>query len=147
MDYLKRAVELSKISLDSDEFPAGAVLVTKKRNVYESKPSLPHNHGETMVIDMAIASEGAPLNEAVMYASMQPCMMCSSKMYWAGIKKVNYVIPKSAVNTTYAYENDMNTEEVAHTFWNPIVMEQDPTYFDEAIELYKTWEQKINEKL
>lgn len=143
MDYLKRAVELAKASLDAGQFPAGAVLVSKNGAVYESKPSLAYNHGETMVIDMAIASEGAPLVDATIYASMHPCLMCSSKMYWAGIKNVEYVIPKSAVNAAYCYENSEDVDEIIKTFHDPITMTHIPTLQNVAIELYNTWVQKI----
>jgi tRNA(Arg) A34 adenosine deaminase TadA len=40
MHYLQQAVDLSRKSLEAGEFPAGAVLVTKKGNVYESDPSV-----------------------------------------------------------------------------------------------------------
>ncbi|MES2225803.1 MAG: deaminase [Patescibacteria group bacterium] len=142
-DYLKRAVELAKASFAAGEFPAGAVLVTKSAKVYESKPSLPHNHGETMVIDMAIAAEGAPLTGAIIYASMQPCLMCSSKMYWAGIDTVHYVIPKSSVRADYAYESQASTEILAADFFKPIVMTHHPEFLQEALEAYDEWVRKI----
>jgi tRNA(Arg) A34 adenosine deaminase TadA len=86
-EYLNKAVRLSRKSFEAGEFPAGAVLVTKSGNVYESDPSLPHYHSECMVIDKAIKAEGCPLTDAVIYASMESCLMCSAKMYWAGVTK------------------------------------------------------------
>lgn len=50
MDYLRQAVKLSRKSFDAGKFPAGAVLVTKSGNVYESDPSLAYYHGECMAI-------------------------------------------------------------------------------------------------
>ena len=143
MDYLARAVELSRASFDAGEFPAGAVLVSKNGNVYESKPSLPHNHGEMMVIDMAIELEGAPLSGATVYASMQPCLMCSAKMYWAGVGNVQYVVPKTAVNAQYAYEDNEGTQEIAKNFWKPIIMTQAPEMLEEALAIYRQWANKI----
>jgi tRNA(Arg) A34 adenosine deaminase TadA len=143
MDYLKQAIELSKASFDAGQFPAGAVLVTKSGKVYESKPSLPHNHGETMVVDMAVESEGLSLTGAVMYASMQPCMMCMAKMYWAGIDTVHYIIPKTAVRVDYAYESDMNAEEIAESLFRPIILTAHPELIDEAFHFYQDWVKKI----
>jgi tRNA(Arg) A34 adenosine deaminase TadA len=80
MNYLQQAIDLSSKSFEAGEFPAGAVLVTKSGNVYESDPSLPYYHGECMVIDKAVRAEGYPLTGAVMYASMEPCLMCSAKL-------------------------------------------------------------------
>jgi tRNA(Arg) A34 adenosine deaminase TadA len=143
MDYLQRAIELSRASFEAGQFPAGAVLVTKSGGVYESKPSLPHNHGETMVIDMAIAAEGAPLVGATMYGSMQPCLMCTSKMYWAGIENAQYVLSKKDVRADYAYENVQDTGQVATTFFKPIKMEQSYEFKDEAMGIYSAWVKKI----
>jgi tRNA(Arg) A34 adenosine deaminase TadA len=143
MDYLKRAVELAQTSFEAGEFPAGAVLVSKNGGVYESKPSVPHNHGETMVIDMAIEAEGAPLIGATIYASMQPCLMCSSKMYWAGIENVHYAIPKSDVRADYAYENDSDTAAIVSKFFKPLNMTQHPELMGEALATYKEWVRKI----
>jgi tRNA(Arg) A34 adenosine deaminase TadA len=146
MDHLKRAVELARISFEAGEFPAGAVLVTKNGKVYESTPSLPHNHGEMMVIDMAIAAEGAPLAGATMYASMQSCLMCTAKMYWAGVETVQYVIPKSEVRADYGYEDVSDTATVGLGFFKPITMIHMPEYQQEALEAYVAWENKINGK-
>ncbi len=146
MDYLKRAVELAKISLEAGEFPAGAVLVSKSGKVYESKPSVPYNHGETMVIDMAIESEGEPLVVgATIYASMQPCLMCSSKMYWAGIENAHFVIPKKNVRADYAYENELDTTAVASNFFKPITMTHHSELLDEAMSAYVAWVNKIED--
>lgn len=143
MNYLSRAVELSKISLDAGEFPAGAVLVTKNGGVYESKPSVPHNHGECMVVDDAVQAEGHPLTGAVMYASMQPCLMCSSKMYWAGVEQVEYAIPKQAVNMEYAYENNEDTEKITSSFWKPLHMQHISDLQEEALTIYKLWVSRL----
>lgn len=145
-DYLKQAVDLSRKSFEAGEFPAGAVLVTKSGNVYESDPSLAHYHGECMVIDKAIKAEGAPLNGAVMYASMESCLMCSAKMYWAGITQVHFVIPKSKTNALYAYEDDRPMSEHTGKFNTPLESIQDDTLLDEAFGLYEAWVKKIETK-
>lgn len=143
MDYLKRAVELAKTSFEAGEFPAGAVLVSKNGKVYESKPSLPHNHGEMMVIDSAIEAEGAPLISATIYASMQPCLMCSAKMYWAGIDTVHYVIPKSSVRADYAYESSLDVDATVAAFFKTIQMTQHPELHGHAMGSYEAWVRKI----
>ena len=143
MDYLKRAVDLSKASLEAGMFPAGAVLVTKKGNTYESGPSVAHNHGESMVVDQAVEKEGLPLTGAMMYASMHPCLMCSARMYWAGVRNVEFVIPKSAVNAEYAYENNGDVDEIVKTFHEPVEMVQKPELFTTAISYYNEWVKKI----
>jgi tRNA(Arg) A34 adenosine deaminase TadA len=146
-DYLQKAVDLSRKSFEAGEFPAGALLVTKSGAVYESDPSLPHYHGECMVIDKAIKAEGYPLADAVMYASMESCLMCSAKMYWAGITKVHYVIAKSQTDAKYAYEDAKPMQDRIEQFNTPIVAKQDATLLDEALSLYKAWVEKIEGKV
>lgn len=143
MDYLRQAVDLSRKSFEAGEFPAGAVLVTKSGSVYESDPSLPHYHGECMVIDKAIKAEGYTLTGAIIYASMESCLMCSAKMYWAGITKVHFVIPKAKTNTKYAYEDALPMQDRIKQFNMPIAAEQDDTLLDEALGFYEAWVKKI----
>jgi tRNA(Arg) A34 adenosine deaminase TadA len=142
MDYLRRAVELAKASFDAGQFPAGAVLVSKRGAVYESKPSVAHNHGECMVIDMAINAEGSA-EGAVVYASMQPCLMCSAKMYWAKVGEVRYVLAKTDVRADYAYENAEDTTAVAKGFFAPLAMTQEPALVPDALAIYNEWVSKI----
>ncbi|HSE29434.1 MAG TPA: deaminase [Candidatus Saccharimonadales bacterium] len=145
-DYLRQAVNLSRKSFEAGEFPAGAILVTEAGNVYESDPSLPHYHGECMVIDKAIRAEGYPLTGAVMYGSMESCLMCSAKMYWAGITEVHFVIPKEKTNTLYAYEDDLPMQGRIKQFNTPITATQDSGLLDEALGLYEAWVKKIENK-
>lgn len=87
-----------------------------------------------MVIDMAIEAEGPPLAGATIYASMQPCLMCSAKMYWVGIDAVHYVIPKSSVRADYAYESPLDSDATVAAFFRPIQMTQHSELQGEAME-------------
>jgi tRNA(Arg) A34 adenosine deaminase TadA len=78
-----------------------------------------------------------------MYASMESCLMCSAKMYWAGVHKVNYVIPKSKVNTTFAYEDDKPMTKHTASFHVALESIQDDTLLDEALRLYNEWVERI----
>lgn len=142
MEHLKRAIELSKTSLEAGNFPAGAVLISKSGKVYESAPSSLHNHAETTVIDMAIESGGSPFAEATIYASMQPCLMCLSKMYWAGVGTVYYVLSKKDVQAEHVYENAEDIDQIAATFFKPINMIHSPELRQEALDIYTAWADK-----
>ena len=142
-EYLKKSLELARILLDKGEFTSGAVVVTKSGNIYESGNSVACNHGELQAIDAAIGVEGAPLKGAVLYTSMQPCIMCSTKAYWAGIRKVYYIIPKDAVRSEFCYSGTHKISEVVGKFHSKMEFVQDDTYLNEALSLYKQWEKKI----
>lgn len=143
MNYLQKAIELSRNSFEAGEFPAGAVLVMPSGATYASDPSVSWSHAECSVIDKAIKSEGAPPKGAVMYASMEPCLMCYAKMYWTGITKISFVIPKSKTNTHYAYEDDLPMREHLKAFNTPIQVEHDETLLDDALKFYEEWVQGI----
>ena len=142
-DYLQQAVDLSHASFQAGEFPAGAVLVTKTGNVYTSDPSVAWYHGECMVIDKAINAEDAPLTGAIVYSSMESCLMCSAKMYWAGITEVHFVIPKSKTNTLYAYEDSRPMQEHIQSFNTPLKSVPHDDLLEEALTLYNAWTKKI----
>ena len=46
-------------------------------------------------------------------------------MYWAGIAKVHYIIPKSQTDTKYAYEDSLPMQDRIKQFNTPINAEQD----------------------
>ncbi len=143
MDYLNLAVDLSRKSFEAGEFPAGAVVVTKSGNSYKSDPSLPYYHGECMAIDKAIKAEGYPITGAVVYSSMESCMMCSAKMYWAGITEAHFVIPKDKTNTDYAYEDAVSMTEHIKNFNTSLISKNDKSLLNEALSLYTAWVEKI----
>lgn len=143
MNYLKIAIECSRKSLKEGGFPAGAVLVTKIGNVYKSGKSVAYLHGEIQVIDEAIKSEGYPLDGAQLYSSMESCLMCSSKMYWAGITDVEYVIPKAKVNAEYAYEDARDIDQTTSGFFKKLVKVNNPKYLSEALALYDEWVKEV----
>ncbi len=99
-----------------------------------------------MVIDKAIAAEGYPLAGAVIYGSMEPCLMCYAKMYWAGVAEVRYVIPKAKTNAIYAYEDALPMQDRVKQFNTPIVATHDNTLLDEALSYYDAWVEKIEAK-
>ncbi len=131
------------MSLDAGEFPAGAVLVSANGNVYESKPSIPHNHGEMMVIDRAVEKEGIPLMGAKIYASMEPCIMCLCKMYWAGVSDVEYAVAKADVRSDYAYESEQDPQKFSSGLHKPVSLIQNTENLEDALTVYRSWIQKI----
>lgn len=97
-DFMKRAVELSALSLDasSGRGPFGAVISYNGKIVAEAtnevvKNNDPTCHGEINCIRKACEKLGTyDLSGAVLYTSSEPCPMCLSACVWAGISKVYY---------------------------------------------------------
>ncbi|MBD3366228.1 hypothetical protein GF360_02670 [candidate division WWE3 bacterium] len=143
-NFLKRVVELSKQSQEEGKFPAGALLVKDGKIVYEETSSpFPdqHLHGEIKVIDQAIADIRDQLGEYELYTSLAPCLMCLGKIYWSGIKKVYFILSREDTCKYLEGEHDFN--DIVSKFNKPIEFIQDKTYYDEAKDIYDTWEETI----
>lgn len=145
-EFLKRAVELSKVSFEKGRFPAGAVLVKNGEIVGEGISGLYpkiHIHAETRLIDEAMEKQNEQLESFELYTSLEPCMMCLGKAYWSGIKKITYVLSRKDVDQHLAYETSHSSEEMQSRLNKDIELIQDETYSKEALEIYKTWEERI----
>jgi len=146
IDFLKKAIELSKESLEQGKFPAGAVIVKGNKIVgTETSSAYPHQHlhAETKLIDKTMAEVNDQLGEYELYTSLAPCLMCLGKIYWSGIKKVYYVLSRQDVNLQYSYEGSHDFESIVKQLNRKIVFVQDKTYLDEALKIYKDWEKTI----
>lgn len=147
-EFLKKAVELSRKSFDEGRFPAGALLVKDGVVIGEGISGLYpkiHIHAETRLIDVEMEKTNSQLEGYELYTSMEPCMMCLGKAYWSGIKKITYVIAREDVDKNLAYETDHSTKDMVDHLNNDLVLVQDKTYYDEALKIYKEWEEKIND--
>lgn len=146
MDFLKKAVELSKQSFQEGRFPAGAVLVKDGKiigtGISGMYPHI-HIHAETRLIDEEMVKQNAQLDGYELFTSMEPCMMCLGKSYWAGIRKITYVLAKEDVNQDLAYESKLSTKEITTNLNNGMLLIQDSNLHREALEIYKTWEENL----
>jgi tRNA(Arg) A34 adenosine deaminase TadA len=145
INYLKKAIDLSKESFGKGRFPAGAVLVKGNKVIGTGISGLYphiHIHAETRLIDEAMSKGNSQLEGFELFTSMEPCMMCLGKAYWAGIRKITYVLSKEDVNQDLAYETKLSTSEITSNLNGGMKLIQDKTYYEEAMKVYKEWEAK-----
>ncbi|TQS76515.1 nucleoside deaminase [Ornithinibacillus gellani] len=94
--FMKRAVELSAQNVNEGGQPFGAVLVKDGKVLAEGVNELhlhfdSSGHAEMLAIREAQEKlQTLDLSEAVMYASGEPCPMCYTMMYYAGIREGYY---------------------------------------------------------
>lgn len=94
--FMKRALELATQNAHEGGQPYGAVLVHGDRIIGEGVNELHRvhdvsGHAELLAVRRAQnALEADTLDGAVMYASGEPCPMCLTAMYFAGISRVFY---------------------------------------------------------
>lgn len=94
--FMERAVDLALMNVKEGGSPFGAVLVMNGRIIAEGANELhvkydSSGHAELLAIRRAQDKlQTHDLSNAVMYASGEPCPMCLSAMYMAGIKEGYY---------------------------------------------------------
>ncbi len=149
--YILRAIELAKQSVDLGGFPAGAVIVKDGQIIGEGlslgfKNNDPTSHAEIAAIRDACKKLGTPdLTGAVMYESLQTCMMCFSAAYWAGITKIVSAAQKTddLVKKQY-YEGLTKPDEVNSQNNRQIELVHASELEDAALEPVKAWEAQGN---
>jgi len=99
-EFLKKAIELSKISVERDGFPVGAIVVKNGVVVGEglsdgknSKDATSHAEIEA-IRDASKKLDTRDLFSCTIYSSMEPCLMCLSASFWAKIEKIVFACSK-----------------------------------------------------
>ncbi|MBX3605495.1 MAG: nucleoside deaminase [Piscinibacter sp.] len=94
---MRQAIAASRQALDEGNMPFGATLVapdgrllwTARNNQVSSGDCT--GHAELVLVREARAALGADaVRGGTVYASGEPCAMCSGAMFWAGIRRVVY---------------------------------------------------------
>ncbi|HLR02592.1 MAG TPA: nucleoside deaminase [Virgibacillus sp.] len=94
--FMERAVELSRMNVEQGGQPFGAVLVYDGKIVSEGVNEIHKvydvsGHAELLAIRKAQSEHKThDLTGMTMYASGEPCPMCLTAMYYAGIKDIYY---------------------------------------------------------
>lgn len=149
--FLKQAVKQARISLQKGGFPAGAVLV-KDGKVISKGISLggmlndPTEHSETSCIKKACKKlKTTNLEGCILYASLEPCLMCFSVANWANVSKIVYGCKKSEGMVKKGCYEGLNELEVINRKNNrQIEMEYIGDFEKESLEMIIEWENKIN---
>lgn len=98
--FMRMAIELSEENVDQGGGPFGAVIVRDGQVVATgANRVVPNNdptaHAEITAIRAACAKVGNfKLEGCTIYTSCEPCPMCLSAIYWAGIERVCYANTK-----------------------------------------------------
>lgn len=95
-EYMKMTSELAERNVGEGGGPFGAVIVRDGEVVATGVNSVtisndPTAHAEVNAIRRACATLGTfSLKGCVIYSSCEPCPMCLSAIYWAGIDRIYY---------------------------------------------------------
>ena len=92
--FMQQALKEAQLAYDADEVPVGAVVVMNNKIIARG-----HNqvellndataHAEILALTSAFNYLGAKyLPDAILYVSVEPCLMCCGAMYWGKIGRV-----------------------------------------------------------
>jgi tRNA(Arg) A34 adenosine deaminase TadA len=94
--FMRHAIDASELALREGNLPFGAALVKAGvvRHVARNNQitaSDPLGHAEVVLVREVLSSLGASaLQGGSVFASGEPCAMCTGAMFWAGITRVVY---------------------------------------------------------
>ncbi len=94
--YMQQALKEARKAIEEDEVPIGAVIVMKDKIIaraYNQVEKLNDStaHAEILALTSAYSYLGSKyLPEAILYVTIEPCLMCAGALYWSKIKKVVY---------------------------------------------------------
>jgi guanine deaminase len=149
--FMARAIELSeKTSLiDSAGGVFGTVIVRDGKIIGEGANRVvaendPTWHGEIEAIRNACKKEGSfKLDGATLYTSAEPCPMCMSAAYWAGISEIYYA---ATVEDALEY-GDFDDSMIYGEIKKPVAERSIPTrqmMREEAVAVWKKYKNKAD---
>jgi guanine deaminase len=144
--FMRRAIELSKKSVENGGGPFGAVIVKDGEIIAEASNSVtkdndPTAHAEVNAIRKAAKKLNSfDLSGAEIYTSCEPCPMCLGAIYWARLDKIYFGNTKEDAKKI-GFDDSFIYEEIE----KPYNLRKIPTIQilrEEALEAFKMWEEK-----
>ena len=145
-ELMRRAIELSKMSVQNGGGPFGAVIACNGKLVAEGSNCVtldcdPTAHAEVSTIRKACkALKTFDLSGCEIYTSCEPCPMCFGAIYWAHLDKI-YMGNDRKDAAKIGFDDDFIYQEIA---LSPEQREKPSEILlrDEALEAFRMWEEK-----
>ncbi len=123
--FMAMATKLSYDNIDKGGGPFGAVIVKGDEVISTGANSVtllndPTAHAEVLAIRNACAQlKDFRLTDCIVYSSCEPCPMCLSAIYWAGVKKIFFANTKEDAaaidfSDNFIYEELARKREYRH---------------------------------
>ena len=146
--FLQKAIEKARESVAQGGFPAGAVIVKNGEIIGEgisvgNKLNDPTSHSEVAAIRAACKNlSSIDLSGSVLYASMQPCLMCFGASMWSGIPKIIFALPRAKVSIKY-YGGHYELSAINATLARPIELVHFAELEEESLAIVREWEKLL----
>ena len=147
-EFMKRAIELSIKSVNSNGGPFGCVIVKNDKIISEGSNKVtfsndPTAHGEIVAIREACKKlNNFNLSGFKIFSTAEPCPMCLSAIYWARIDKIYYANTRED-----AQKIDFDDSFIYSEFQKDIDKRKIPMtqmMRDEALKAFELWDKKTD---
>ncbi len=94
--FMKEALKQAREAYDAGEVPVGAVVVWDNKIIARGHNQVERlndstAHAEMIALTSAFNTLGSKyLPEAVLYVTVEPCLMCCGALYWSQVKRIVY---------------------------------------------------------
>jgi tRNA(adenine34) deaminase len=92
--FMQQALKEAAIAMDEGEIPIGAVVVINDKVIarghnMSERLNDPTAHAEMIALTSAFNFLGSKyLDEATLYVTIEPCLMCAGALYWGKVKRI-----------------------------------------------------------
>jgi len=144
--FVRLAIEKAKESITQGGFPAGAIIAKNGQVVGEgisvgNTLCDPTSHGEMVAIRNACKNLGTTdLTGAILYSSMQPCIMCFGACMWGMIVRAVFACSKEQVSSEY-YGGGYQISDINRNFNRPIDLVHLAELESESLAVIRKWEE------
>ena len=146
--FMQQAIDLSIQNVANGGGPFGAVIVRDDKIVATGVNRVTANndptaHAEVSAIRAACQKEGSfKLEGCTIYTSCEPCPMCLSAIYWAGLSRICYANTKQD-----AEDINFGDKFIYEEIERPVSKRTIPTEAfmrEEALQAFRAWEEKTD---
>jgi tRNA(adenine34) deaminase len=94
--FMRQALRQAQLAYDAGEVPVGAVVVWGDKIIAKGHNQVEQlndstAHAEMIAMTAAFNTLGSKyLPEAVLYVTVEPCLMCCGAMYWSKLSRIVY---------------------------------------------------------
>ena len=146
--FMKRSIELARISIDSEGGPFGALITRKDEIISEGMNRVTVNNDPTAHAEIVAIREAAKklntfkLDQCVLWSSCFSCSGCYSFAFWARISKIYYACTHKDAAAIDFDDSLIYSEFTKKIEDRRISMTQ--IMQKEGVEVFKYWDQKVD---
>ena len=146
--YMKMAIELSDSNVDAGGGPFGAVIVRGDEVIATGANHVVPNNDPTAHAEVSAIREACrklqtfKLEDCTIYTSCEPCPMCLSAIYWAGISRICYANTKADA-AAIDFDDSFIYEQIATPMENRTIPCEN-FMREEAIKVFEKWDEKTD---